>query len=206
MPLDQFLVFFTLTFFVSASPGPVMLACMANGGFYGLRRSLWGMAGATLGNLLLMLLSALGMGLLLTRSDLLFNMIRWLGAAYLVWLGLKICLQPVTPELAAQAAAEGSPRALLIKSFIVAVGNPKGLVYFGALFPQFIATGRPLFLQFAVLTVVFVITDLLWMLAYAKGGSFIMGWLRSPAHQRWFNWISGGALIGAGVLMGLIKN
>lgn len=183
-----------------------MLACMANGGLYGVRRSLWGMVGATLGNLALMLLSAAGMGLLLTRSDALFNAIRWLGAAYLVWLGLKICLQPVVTALTARLSTAGSPRALLTKSFIIAASNPKGLIYFGALLPQFISPEQPLVAQFTILTVVFVVMDLLWMLAYAKGGNFIMSWLRSPTHQRWFNWVCGGALVAMGVLMALMKS
>lgn len=201
MSTDQLLLFITLTFFVSASPGPVMLACMAYGGNYGVRRSLWGMAGATVGNLLLMLLSALGLGLLLNRSDTLFTAIQWLGAAYLVWLGCKICLQPVGEELRASAAGEGSRQRLFWKAFGISVSNPKGLVYFGALFPQFVAPEQPLLPQFTLLTVIFVVMDLIWMLAYAKGGRVIMGWLRSPQHQRWFNRISGGALIAVGLLM-----
>lgn len=205
MPPEQLLVFFSLTFFVSASPGPIMLACMAYGGLYGVRRSLWGMTGATLGNLALMLLSAFGMGLLVSRSEILFNAIRWLGAAYLIWLGLKICLQPVGGPLEARPLTEGSPRALLRKSFVIAVSNPKGLVYFGALFPQFIAPDGSLVLQFTILTVLFVLTDLVWMLVYAKGGSFIMGWLRNPQHQRWFNYLCGGALMLTGVLMLWLK-
>ena len=68
MPLDQLLLFLTVTLFVSASPGPVVLSCLANGGQYGVRKSLYGMAGASLGNLLLMLLSVVGLGLVLNRA------------------------------------------------------------------------------------------------------------------------------------------
>lgn len=205
MPVDQLLLFLTLTLFVSASPGPVMLAAMANGGLYGVRRAMWGMAGATLGNLVLIALSALGMGLLLKNSDALFSVIQWLGAAYLIWLGLKLCLQPVGEGINASAVEEGSARRLFLKSFGIALSNPKGLIYFGALFPQFIAPERPLLAQFALLVSLFVAIDLVWMLAYAKGGSFIMGWLRSPLHQRVFNCLCGGALALAGVLMLWLK-
>ena len=87
----------------------------------------------------------------------------------------------------------------------VAVTNPKGLIYFGALFPQFIDIQRSMPPQFALLTVIFLAMDLVWMGIYALGGRGIMRWLRSPEHQRWFNWISGGLLIAAGVALAFSK-
>jgi threonine/homoserine/homoserine lactone efflux protein len=83
----------------------------------------------------------------------------------------------------------------------VAITNPKGLIYFAALFPQFIDTEQSMPPQFTLLTVIFLATDLLWMSIYALGGSVIMRWLKSPRHQRWFNRIAGGALIAAGIAL-----
>jgi len=201
MPLDQLFIFLSLTLLVSASPGPVMLAAMANGGLYGVRRAIWGMVGATAGNLVLIVLSAVGMGLVLKNSDTLFRTIQWLGAAYLIWLGIKMCLQPASENIAANAIRESANAHLFFKSFGIAISNPKGLIYFGALFPQFIAPERPLVPQLALLVSLFVVIDIVWMLAYAKGGSFIMGWLRSPLHRRWFNCVAGGALMIAGIML-----
>jgi homoserine/homoserine lactone efflux protein len=207
MPLDQLLLYFTVTFFVSASPGPVMLACMNYGGQHGMRKAFYGMAGATCGNLLLMILSAFGLGLLLQGSDFWFSALQWFGAAYLAWLGIKMWRQPIPSAISADSQAPGvSRRLLFLQAMGIAVSNPKGLIYFGAVFPQFISPKQPLLFQFFFLTVIFVMTDLLWMLAYAKGGNFIVGWLRDAEHQRWFNRISGGALMTTGALMVLINN
>ena len=206
MPLDQLLLFITVTLFVSASPGPVMLSCLANGGQYGVRKSLYGMAGASVGNLLLMLLSVLGLGLVLSRADWLFDLIKWIGAAYLAFLGWQLFGKPVSVSTDPNTRFTTSAWVLFAQSVGIAASNPKGVIYFGALFPQFIATDRPLVPQFALLTVIFLLMDLVWMLAYAVGGREILRWLKTPRHHRWFNRLSGSALIVAGVFLLLVDN
>ena len=206
MPLDQLLLFITVTLFVSASPGPVMLSCLANGGQYGVRKSFYGMAGASVGNLLLMLLSVLGLGLVLSRADWLFDLIKWIGAAYLAFLGWQLFVKPVSVSTDPNTRFTTSAWVLFVQSVGIAASNPKGVIYFGALFPQFIATDRPLVPQFALLTVIFLLMDLVWMLAYAVGGREILRWLKTPRHHRWFNRLSGSALIVAGVFLLLVDN
>jgi homoserine/homoserine lactone efflux protein len=163
---------------------------------YGFAKSLYTMLGASTGNLVLMLLSALGLGLLVEQAEWIFHTIKWLGAAYLVYLGIQLALAPpLGMDLKSRQIRSSH---LFGKAFIVAVTNPKGLIYFGALFPQFIDIHRSMPPQFALLTVIFLAMDFIWMSVYALGGRSIMRWLTSPQHQRWFNWISGGALILAG--------
>jgi homoserine/homoserine lactone efflux protein len=199
MPLDQLLVFTTVTLVVSASPGPVMLTCMADAGRFGFAKSLHSMFGASVGNLLLMLLSALGVGLLVEQSRWIFHSIQWLGAAYLIYLGIKL-MRAAPLQLHLESAPTRS-QDLFQKSFLIAVTNPKGLIYFGALFPQFIDLHQNLPPQFALLTIIFLLMDLIWMAIYAQSGKLIMRWLKTPQHQRWFNWISGGALIAMGLAL-----
>lgn len=199
MSLDQLWLFITLTFIVSASPGPVMLSCMADAGRFGFAKSLYTMLGASAGNLLLMFLSALGVGLLVEQATWIFHTIKWVGAAYLVYLGIAMFRAP-PHDLQMDLPAIRSSH-LFWKSLVVAITNPKGLIYFGALFPQFIDIQQPMPPQFAVLTAIFLVTDLLWMAIYALGGSVIMRWLISPAHQRWFNRLSGSALVAAGIAL-----
>lgn len=206
IPLDQLILFFTVTFFVSASPGPVMLSCMTNGGHYGVAKAFYGMAGASIGNLILMLLSALGLGLLLSEAVLLFTLIKWVGAAYLIFLGVQLFVKPIDPHADSHMHYTSSAAVLFFQSIGIAVSNPKGLIYFGALFPQFIAPEKPLALQFATLTAIFLLLDLVWMLIYAKSGSYIVRWLKTPRHHRLFNRLSGGALIGTGLLLAFTKN
>jgi homoserine/homoserine lactone efflux protein len=203
MPITNFSLFLSITFVVSASPGPVMLTCMTNGGRLGLRKAFVGMLGASAGNLCLVALSALGLGLIVSQNDILFNILKWGGAAYLVFLGVQIMRSPVVLEQQHGALSVDSTKSLWWNSFFIAVSNPKGLIYFGALFPQFIAYHQPLAAQFLVLTLTFLITDLVWMFIYAIAGNSIMRWLKTPTHQLWFNSLSGLVLIAAGVFMAL---
>jgi homoserine/homoserine lactone efflux protein len=199
MSLEQLWLFTSITLIVSASPGPVMLACMIDAGRYGFGKSLYTMCGATLGNLMLVFLSALGLGLLVEQAEWIFHTIKWIGAAYLVYLGIQLLrAKPLSMNMEAHTIRR---QQLLSRSFLIAVTNPKGLIYFGALFPQFIDIHQAMPPQFAQLTIIFLIMDLMWMCIYALGGRSIMRWLKSPEHQRWFNWISGGVLILAGTAL-----
>lgn len=203
MPLEQLWLFTTITLVLSASPGPVMLACMIDAGRYGFSKSLYTMLGASVGNLVLMLLSALGLGLLVEQAEWIFHTIKWIGAAYLVYLGIQLVRSP--PLSMDEESRSIRSHQLFSKALLVAVTNPKGLIYFGALFPQFIDIQRSMPPQFALLTVIFLAMDFVWMSVYALGGRSIMRWLKAPEHQRWFNWISGGALILAGGALAFTK-
>lgn len=203
MPIANFSLFLSITFLVSASPGPVMLSCMSNGARLGIAKASAGMLGASLGNLCLVALSALGLGLLVSQHDWLFNLLKWAGAGYLVYMGWQIIQSPLHQTATPATRAGQSLRAVAVNGFLIAIGNPKGLLYFGALFPQFIAYQQPLAAQFLVLTACFLSCDIMWMLAYALAGKTIMRWLHQPIHQLWFNRSSGLLLMTAGLFMAL---
>jgi len=180
-----------------------MLSCMSNGGRLGLRKAFAGMIGASAGNLVLVALSAVGLGFIISQNDLLFSVLKWFGAAYLVFLGVQIIRSPLAQESTPVPASITSTKSIWWNSFFIAISNPKGLIYFGALFPQFINYQQPLVLQFFILTITFLVTDLIWMLIYAIAGNKIMRWLKAPKHQTLFNSISGFVLIAAGIFMAL---
>lgn len=201
--MDHLWLFISLSFFLSASPGPVMLTCMADAARFGIKHSLFTMLGASLGNLLLVLLTALGIGVLVTSAQWLLVAMQWLGAAYLVYLGIaQMRAAPLSPLRVQQQVHK---HRLLGKAFLVAITNPKGFIYFGALFPQFINLQQPLGGQFTQLTLIFLSLDLLWMLVYAWGGALLMAWLKEEKHQRWFNRLCGAALVCAGLALGLSR-
>lgn len=206
MPITNFSLFLSITFIVSASPGPVMLSCMSNGGRLGLRKAFVGMLGASTGNLCLVVLSALGLGLIISQNDILFNVIKWGGAAYLVFLGVQIMRAPIVLEQKQAPLGADTTESLWWSAFFIAISNPKGLMYFGALFPQFIAYQEDLAPQFLALTLTFLVIDLIWMFIYAIAGNSIMRWLKTPKHQRGFNALSGLILIAAGIFMALSGN
>jgi threonine/homoserine/homoserine lactone efflux protein len=203
MLITNFSVFLSITFLVSASPGPVMLSCMATGGRLGLRKAFVGMLGASAGNLFLVVLTALGLGLIISQNDNLLNAIKWGGAAYLVFLGVQIMRTPISHEQHHTLTNVDSVKSLWWAAFFIAISNPKGLLYFGALFPQFISYQQPLIPQFLVLTLTFLVTDLIWMFIYALAGNRIMRWLKTPRHQMLFNLLSGLVFITTGIFMAL---
>lgn len=202
MALESWLLYIPLAFFISATPGPVMMLALSNGAVYGTGKALSGIAGTSSGNLLLMLLSASGLGALLQTSEKLLPAIQWLGAAYLIYLGYRIAYTPANRR---HIAVSKSSKALQIfsRGFLVAASNPKGIVFFGALFPQFIEPDRPLPMQLTLLAFTFLLIDGLWQLLYATGGNTLSSWLKDPARTGLINKISGSVLAGSGILLAI---
>lgn len=210
MTLQTWLLFFVTAFAVSFMPGPVMMLAMTNGVSVGVRRTLFGILGTSLGNLLLMLLSSLGLDALLYSSALLFDMVKWLGAAYLIFLGIQLWIESVPTAAFDSAGAGPEPKpksngALFLQSLFVSVSNPKGLLFFGALFPQFIERTHSQTMQFAVLSTTFLLIDCVWQLVYSMSGRRMAAWLKTPRRLRLLNRASGAALIGAGMFLSAIK-
>ncbi|MBN1378940.1 MAG: LysE family translocator [Gammaproteobacteria bacterium] len=199
--LSHWLLFFSVTFAVSASPGPLMLLTMSNGMHYGYFRSLPGMLGASLGNLILVGVTALGIGLLVHSSEEKLTALKWFGVLYLIYLGGKQFFSLHRYALSIQTDIQTSGLQILFKAFLVSLTNPKGIIYFVALFPQFIVLQKPLALQFMILTLTFLVTDLIWMSIYAKGGNILAMWLKSAGHQYYIRCLSGGLLIVAALIL-----
>jgi len=184
MPLDSLLQFILITSVVSISPGPVMLLCLALGSRLPLARVSAAMLGASLGNCLLMLLSALGLGSLVALWPKAFGAIAILGALYLFYLGLQLWRAPWVDFSSAAQPQLHSVAALLRRGFWVAASNPKGIVYFGALIPPFLQHSSHYTLTALVLTGIFLLIDLTVMLAYAKLGRQLTQLLQTPSAQR----------------------
>src|SRR5688572_33492852 len=140
MNTTTLLLFCVVALVAIATPGPTVLLALANGSRYGVRRSVAGMAGAVVSDFVLVGAVALGLGALLAASEFWFTVLKWVGAAYLAWIGWKMlrsngALQVPEPGM---ADAEAAPRRVFAKSFLVAVTNPKGYLFCSALLPQFI--------------------------------------------------------------------
>lgn len=196
--LNSLLTFITLSCLLSASPGPVMINAMADAARYGTRKSIPSMLGVSLGNLLLMVLSALGVALFLQESPAALTWIQYVGGLYLIYLGVDLVRSPVG-TFAGKTSKESR---LFLKGFFIAVTNPKGIIYFSAFFPQFINTSQHWLLQYVCLGLICLLIDLVWMFIYAIFGKKIMQWVQSPQNQKRFNWFCGGLLILAGLLLG----
>ncbi|UDG75440.1 LysE family translocator [Achromobacter sp. 77] len=182
----------TLLLFVLASavaiitPGPTVLLALSNGSRHGVRAACWGMGGAVLADLVLIGAVACGLGVLLAASEVAFQIVKWAGAAYLAWLGVKLLRSDAALTLPSERPRDARPdgRALGMRSFVVALTNPKALLFMSAFLPQFINPAAPLPAQYAILAGILALLNVATMLAYATLGAqmvraFQAGGLRS---------------------------
>lgn len=196
MQATTLLAFSLVALIAIATPGPTVLLALANGSRFGLRRSVPGMFGAVASDFVLVGAVALGLGALLAASEFWFSVVKWVGAAYLAWLGLRLLRSQGGLDASAVAggAADASPPAVFTKSFLVAVTNPKGYLFCSALLPQFIDAGAPQWPQYLTISIVFAALDFAVMLGYAAVGAHAIRLLRRRAVV-WMDRCCGGALL-----------
>lgn len=213
MSLHVWWLYVTAVFLISATPGPNMLHVMTQSIHHGPRRAMMTMAGLMSAVLLCLIASALGLGALLKASPRLFDMLRYAGVAYLIWLGVKAWRAPVgdagevgatrAQSAGAQSAGAKSAGALYGTGLLTGLSNPKLIIFAAALFPQFIDTARPFSVQLAILVVSFVVIESFWYSVYALGGMKLKRWLAPVNRQRLFNRGTGVMFIGfGGALLG----
>jgi len=194
------LMLFALVALVAiATPGPTVLLALANGSRYGVRRAVPGMLGAVASDFVLVGAVALGLGALLAASELWFSILKWVGAAYLAWLGLRLLRSKGGLDVAQlQGGSQGNghvaPRRVFAKSFLVAVTNPKGYLFCSALLPQFIDAGAAQWPQYLAIALVFAGIDFSVMLGYAVVGARAVKLLRQRA-VLWLDRTCGSALL-----------
>jgi threonine/homoserine/homoserine lactone efflux protein len=211
MSLHTWWLFVATVFVVSAIPGPNMLLVMTHGAQHGLRRSSATMAGCLSALILMLSVSAAGLGVFLEAWPAMFNVLRMAGAAYLVYLGIKAWRAPAdetalqqTDELASKPTR--SRFALFRNGFLVAGSNPKAILFAAALLPQFIDAGHATLPQFGILVGTFAVIEVSWYLVYAGCGTRIGSKLRSRNVAKTFNRLTGGVFVGFGAMMALVRH
>jgi threonine/homoserine/homoserine lactone efflux protein len=211
MSLHTWWLFVATVFVVSAIPGPNMLLVMTHGAQHGLHRASATMAGCLSALVLMLAVSAAGLGVFLEAWPAMFNALRMIGAAYLVYLGVKAWRAPAdeaaagtADELAAKPAR--SRFALFRNGFLVAGSNPKAILFAAALLPQFIDAAQPKLPQFGVLVATFAVIEVSWYLVYAGFGTHIGAKLKSRSVARMFNRLTGGVFVGFGAMMALVRH
>ncbi|AGB72366.1 MULTISPECIES: LysE family translocator [Rhizobium] len=197
MHLTTLLAFATVSFIGIATPGPTVLLALTNGSRFGIRRALPGMVGAVLSDAVLISAVAIGLGALLAASEFWFSTLKWVGAAYLAFLGIMMLRSKGSIDGALQASAsqsKGTAFSIGLKSFMVAVTNPKGYLFFSAFLPQFIDPSAPQMQQYVVLGAIFAALDFMIMFGYAVFGSQAVRVLKSEG-AKWLERACGGALL-----------
>jgi threonine/homoserine/homoserine lactone efflux protein len=199
MDLTPWLAFVAAATAMLLIPGPTILLVIGQSLGGGARNALPLAAGVALGDLTAMSLSLAGMGALLAASATAFAAVKWAGAAYLVWLGVKLWRAPVDA-----AAAPPLPAARAMReAYVVTALNPKGIVFFVAFVPQFIDPARPFLPQAAILVATFVTLAALNAAAYALLAARLSGAVRRPGLRRALNRTGGAVLVGAGLAVAL---
>jgi threonine/homoserine/homoserine lactone efflux protein len=194
--MTQTILPFAIVAFIGiVTPGPTVLLALTNGSRYGVRASLPGMVGAVLSDFVLISAVALGLGALLAASEYWFSVVKWVGVAYLVYLGIRMLRSTGTLALPNEdSSVVPSSRAIFLRSFLVAVTNPKGYLFFSAFLPQFIIPTEPQLPQYVVLASTFATIDFMVMFGYAAGGAQAIRVLRAKG-VLWLDRICGGALL-----------
>ncbi len=206
MSLTLWLAFFAASWAISLSPGAGAVAAMSAGLNHGFRRGYFMTFGLVLGIMTQLVVVAFGVGALIAASSTAFTAIKWLGAAYLVYLGIRQWRAPAAPVVQQQAAQPDTRRrTLVLRGWIVNALNPKGTVFLLAVVPQFLDLSQPLALQYTIIGATLVFTDLVVMAGYTLLAARVLRSLRSAAHVRAINRSFGALFVVAGVALASVK-
>jgi len=204
MTIQAWLMYLTLVTVATATPGPAVLFIMTNATLHGWRKAAFAALGNIAGLFCLGILAVAGLGTILKTSEFIFNIIKYAGAAYLIYLGLKMIFQKsldfdtMKNQL---TSTDISSQKLFLQAVGVAMSNPKAIVFLTALFPQFINTNKALIPQFSMLIATLMIFSFSFLMFYALLAHTAKIWLSKPSKMYAVNRISGSIFIGFGILL-----
>ena len=201
MNLQLFAAFMAITLILVVTPGPIVTLVIATGATRGVRPALATVAGTTLGNALLLTAIALGLAWVLANALILFEVMRWAGAAYLIYLGVQAWRGASKPA----AVSPVADHVHFARGLAVALTNPKTIVFFTAFLPQFVdpslPAGRQLAAKCAASTLMAATTDSIWGVAAGLGRA----WFMRPSRAKLLARLSGSVLIGGGLWLSLAR-
>ena len=186
---------------LSLTPGPNGLLALTHGALHGTKKTLATIAGGSLGFGLIIGLSMFGIGALLATWAGLLVIMKWLGGAYLVWLGIQLIRSEPINISRSKNAGNGKLRTLFSQGLISAVSNPKGILFFVAFLPQFVNPRGSLFTQFLLMAMTFIVIEFIYEFTVASLADRIKPFLVRAGKN--FNRVFGGIFIAIGVLLPL---
>nr|WP_024966086.1 homoserine/homoserine lactone efflux protein [Pantoea sp. IMH] len=200
MTIEWWLAYLFTTCILSLSPGSGAINTMSTGISHGYRGAAASIAGLQVGLSLHIMLVGIGLGAIFSQSVMAFEVLKWAGAAYLIWLGIQQWRSGGALDL--QAVAMAMPRRKLFRrAVLVNLTNPKSIVFLAALFPQFILPHQPQAMQYLVLGVTTVVVDIIVMIGYATLATRIAVWIKGPRQMKLLNRIFGAMFIAVGALL-----
>lgn len=215
MLFSTWLTYLVAAIAISLSPGPGAIAAMGAGLNHGFRRGRRIALGLALGVATQLLVVGVGLGALLATSEMAFSVVKWVGAAYLVWLGVqqwRAQARPLGVDTTAKAAASDAvsasheTRALILRGWTVNALNPKGTVFLLAVMPQFLDLTRPLVAQYLTIGLTTAVIEFAVMTGYVAVASRVLALLRQPRHIRWMNRSFGSLFMAAGAFLASFKH
>jgi len=198
--LGGLLLFVPACFALNMAFGPNNLLSLTYGLQRGVRTAVMASSGRLVAFAVMIALTALGVGAVLAASELAFTILKWAGAAYLIWLGVKILRGSAAIEAPAAGAGRRPLKALALQEFWTAIGNPKAILIFTAFLPQFVEPGA-YWLSFAVVGVIFLALEVVAVFLYSVLGQRLNRLSRDRNLFGWLNRLSGTTMIGFGVAL-----
>lgn len=199
MDLNFWLLYVSVVFMASIIPGPSMLLALTHGIKYGYKRSISTALGNTTASIIQVIIAISGLSIVFTTSGMLFLIIKYLGALYLIYIGIMLFRTPTENLLNNENITNNSSLFnLFSQAFLIAIGNPKAIIFFTALFPQFISKdGAPL-LQYIIMTITLGVIAFIAMMIYSIAGDRATNFIKNSFIRRALNRITGGIFISAG--------
>jgi len=206
MSFEHVFIFAVTVFVVSIIPGPSMLLALSHGMYYGSRKSLASALGNVSVTFIQSVISVVGLGAVLLASETAFQVIKWGGAAYLLYMGISILISAKSSPLSVNRDTKQQSTSLFKmfrQSALVTASNPKAIIFFTAVFPQFIEQEGAFLIQSVILTMVCSAVAFTCFMIYVIGGQKLISLLSKSDVSKYFQRTIGGTFIGSGVALAL---
>jgi homoserine/homoserine lactone efflux protein len=206
MAWNVWLAFFVASWAISLSPGAGAVAAMTAGLRHGFARGYWLTFGLILGLWSQLVLVGIGLGALIAASSTAFAVVKWLGVAYLLWLGIAQWRAPAVGLRIEGAGDDAVSRGtLVLRGWALNTVNPKGTLFMLAVVPQFLAAEQPLLPQYLAIAATLAFTDLVINAGYTAFAARALALLRTPAQVRWLNRAFGSLYVALAAVLATVK-
>lgn len=209
MAIETWIIYLLLVTAATATPGPAVLFIITHSTLHGWNKAAYAAFGNIIGLFCLGIVAITGLGTVLNTSVTFFNVLKYAGSVYLVYLGLKLIFQknhsfsPIEDQVISN---DISSKKLFFQAFTVAISNPKAIIFLTALFPQFISIEKTLIPQFLILIATLMSFSFFFLMFYALLARRIKTWLNKSERIKHFNRASGSIFIGFGLLLATSSN
>lgn len=201
MTLELWLLYLGTILLFMSTPGPSQILMISVSMSNGFKRSLATASGDLTANAIQILLAGFGLAAVLMTSRYGFTVIKWLGVTYLIWIGLKTIFASFKNTTDASANPRASLKNLWFRGFTTSAANPKAVVFFASLLPQFINPNEPLGMQILILGATYIVVDGMFLATYGLGSDWLAQRLRNKG-KAIIDRISGTGLVAAAILLG----